>query len=387
MQIYDRLYGEFSCAHDDERLFQTPELTRLRQVSLSAVPTWLTPTGVCASKFEHTIAVGHLARIVGTIPAFQDIARDLYFAALAHDVGTPPFSHISEHLLRRLLKRNHEEFVEEVIDGSEFAQEIVRQGGSLDRLLRFVTGKEPPYSDLLNGSIDIDNLDNTLRYGYSMGILRSASLPYLPEWLAGSYRLHDGRLALDGSASSGVSQWAACRKVVYRYVHSPPNIVGGMMLYRALDFAARAEEIPKSYFTMTDGEAYRYLLEQCNSRTQVLVQRAMRWQFYALTFNDWTRAPSAKLREFTENIETRSSLADALSAEFEIPPEDICVYCGKDRGWKRIDLCLLSPDADLPAPVAPLEPTWMIQVYVHPAHASSNDAIRARVTEVVEHLS
>ncbi|TSC72735.1 MAG: hypothetical protein G01um101438_452 [Parcubacteria group bacterium Gr01-1014_38] len=220
-----------------------------------------------------------------------------------------------------------------------------------------------------------------------MGILRETSLSYSPESIARKYLLHNGRLYLDGSVSTEVYQWAVCRKKVYRYVHSPPNIVGGMMLYRALDFAARAGEVPKSYFTMTDGEAYRYLLEQCNPRTQVLAQRAMRWQFYALVFNFRTHAPSEKLREFVENLETRSSLPDDLSTAFRIPQEDICVYCGKSRAWKSIDLPLLSPDADIPAPVTPLKPAWMVQAYLYPEHASLNEAVSARVKEVIGCLS
>ena len=64
-RVYDRLYGEIKFTENDWRLFQAPELTRLRQVSLSAIPPWCLATGTCASKFEHTLGVSHLARLVG----------------------------------------------------------------------------------------------------------------------------------------------------------------------------------------------------------------------------------------------------------------------------------------------------------------------------------
>src|SRR3989344_7166750 len=166
--ICDRLYGKIEYDANQLKLFQTREMARLRHVSLSAIPTWTIPTGVCASKFEHSIGVAHLATIVGSKAEFQDIARDLYFAALAHDMGTPPFSHASEYFQIKLLKKNHEQFAEDVIDGSEFAKVVRKNGGDIERIINFVIGREKPMSDIVNGSIDIDNLDNSLRFGLSM---------------------------------------------------------------------------------------------------------------------------------------------------------------------------------------------------------------------------
>lgn len=62
MLIIDRLYGELEFNEAEARMFRTPEFSRLRQVSLSAVPPWTLPVGVFASRAEHAAGVAHLSQ-------------------------------------------------------------------------------------------------------------------------------------------------------------------------------------------------------------------------------------------------------------------------------------------------------------------------------------
>lgn len=70
----DRMYGRIYHTPADIRLFQTSEMTCLRQISLSAVSPWSIATGTPATRFEHSVGVAHLARLVGQKPEFADIA-------------------------------------------------------------------------------------------------------------------------------------------------------------------------------------------------------------------------------------------------------------------------------------------------------------------------
>jgi len=173
--IIDRLYGRIAITAGDLKLFQTKEITRTRNISMSAQPSHMLNAGMCDTRFNHSVGVAHLAKIAGRKSEFQDIGKDLYFAALCHDAGHPPFSHSCEYFLERVLGRNHEEMVNEILDGSELEKEITRQGGSIDTIIKLIQGRLPPYSDLLNGTIDIDNLDNILRYALGIGLLKEPS--------------------------------------------------------------------------------------------------------------------------------------------------------------------------------------------------------------------
>ncbi|MBI2263079.1 HD domain-containing protein, partial [Candidatus Berkelbacteria bacterium] len=250
--VYDRLYGKIPYSPPEARLFQTKELARLREVSLAAVPGWTTPAGVCASKFEHSLGVAHLARLLAERFEFQEIRFELFAAALAHDIGTPPFSHLSEQYLRWILDKNHEDYATDVIEGSEFAKVIKDQGGDINLVLKLIQGKYPPVSDVINGSIDLDNLDNTLRYGISMGLLRPWEINlYSPEKIARGFVLREGQLCLEERIKTEIAGWAKCRQKVYDYVFSTQNLAPGTMISRAIEWARRESQIPPQHFLKT----------------------------------------------------------------------------------------------------------------------------------------
>lgn len=363
-RFLDRLYGYITFASEDLKLFQTKELARLRQVSLSAIPTWITPTSVCASKFEHSIGVAHLARMIGKKPEFEDVAQDLFMAALTHDIGTPPFSHASELFLEKLYKKNHEEFAREIIDGSEFEKEAKRQGGDIDRIQAFIEGTDEPMSDIINGSIDVDNLDNSLRFGLSMGIVNS--IVYSPEELAESYRMVDGELVLLEPDERNLDGWDWVRKMVYTYVYSEMNLATGTVLIRAMDYAMRANELPYEYFMMTDAQAFEYLRTKTNSKTQ----RLLDWAWRMVFFNRAYSYVSMKSNEFFDkaltDVSVRSDIADQIAQELKVDPEKVCVHVGKNKGFKKIHLPIINRYGEKEFRTPLNELTYMVQVYVHP---------------------
>lgn len=364
-RIFDRLYGEIPVTHDEARLFETAELARSRQVSLSAIPTWAIPTGICASKFEHSVGAAYLSKIVGRKAGFEEIARDLYLAVLAHDLATPPFSHASEYFQIELLGVNHEQAIESLLADSEFAEIAESQGGHLEFIGKLITGTSPPFSDLVNGTIDLDNLDNSLRYGLSMGLCEQL---YDPMRLAHAFAWSNGTIVLESPHPRDLSGWEECRRQVYRYVYSTANLGPGMMLYRALDFAAREDELTPAYFQMTDAAAFEYLSQRCNPRTCYLIERVRRWQWYERVFSLATPDPSPTIRALCSNSTLGGVVADRIASGLKLPAEQVTVYMGKDKGFKHIHLPIVGETGNLShTPNQPL--TWMIQVYLHPDHA------------------
>jgi len=380
--IFDRLYERLEFTPDDLRLFQTKELTRLRQVSLSATPTWIVPAGICATKFEHSVGVWHLARVVGQRPEFCDFVKDLAFAALAHDLGTPPFSHASERFLMKLIGKNHEEFAEDVLDNSEFSREVERQGGSPEIVTKLVKGEYKPLSDIINGSIDLDNLDNSLRYGLSMGLFREHL--YSPENLAQAFAMRGGRLVLLPGYDQDLEGWEECRRKVYKFGSSPANMSPGMMMVRAMDFAVREGEIKRDFFFKNDAEAFSYLVTECNPRTKILVEMVQKWMFYSRIFNFSTSQPTDYIMDFFSDVDNRGILADEISSLLKAPPEEVCVYLGKDKGFKRIHIPILDDRGEEQERPAASELAWMAQVYVHPRWAGRSERVSEFMKERLE---
>lgn len=360
--VLDRFYGKVEFGQDDLKLFQTREIARLRQVSHSAIPTWTIPVGMCASKFEHSIGVLHLARITSEKPEFQGIAKDLQIAALAHDIGTPPFSHASEYFQITIFGKNHEEFVEEIIEGSEFAREVKKQGGNLNMIMELINGKGK-YGELMNGSIDLDNLDTSLRYGVSIGLINNP--PYSPEKLASAFVMIDGQLAILPGHQNELRGWEETRKIVYDFVYGHRNLAPAMMLSRALDFARKEGKLTMDYFRMTDAQAFDYLMNQCNDKTQTIMERVNRWQYYPRIFNFSTTSPSNEMEKLFLDSENRWLMSDEIAKTLKIPLEDVSVYMGKDKGFKKIHLPILDNENNSREHQPTNKLKFMAQVYIH----------------------
>ena len=103
-RIYsDMLYGEVRVAAWAERLLQTRPFQRLAHISLSDVPGELLFERPFPSRLEHTRGVYFLARLA------RPRDRTLQAAALAHDLGHGPFSHLTEPLMREWHGEDHEQ--------------------------------------------------------------------------------------------------------------------------------------------------------------------------------------------------------------------------------------------------------------------------------------
>lgn len=199
-----------------------------------------------------------------------------------------------------------------------------------------------------------------------MGLLTESL--YSPEELARAYAVRGSDLVLLADHTEGLAAWERTRQLVYEFVYGEVNLSAGMILFRALDFARREGEIKRDYFLMTDSEAFNYLLTRCNSRTRELMERANRWIFYPRVFNLREDDVSEKFINYVMDSDNKGQLADEISLRLKIPPEDVSVYMGKDKGFKKIHLPIVGNDRDQEhQPQRKL--AYMLQVYVHPKWA------------------
>lgn len=388
MLINDRLYGEITLDERELRLVQTREFARLRQVSLSSVPPWIIPAGTCADRAEHSVGVAHLTRVTAARrPEFHENARDLFCAALAHDIAAPPFSHLSEPFMRLFVGRGHEQYAADVLDGTDFAREVRRFGASLDTVLSYVLGTDGPAGELISGEVDIDNLDNSARYSSSLGLIPTSGIPYSPVRLAEGFMLRGGRRVLSAAALDELAGWARCRVTAYAFAYSPANLGPNAMLYRAIGLAAREGRISRDFFRMRDDEAYAHL-EDCSGGARLLAESARRLQTYALAYNFFTHDADEELSALVTEGGTRMSLADDLAEALRVEPEDVAVYAGQNRAFKRVTLPVVdegdgrelgTTDDFLP----PMQRTWLLQVYLKRPEASALGLVREFVDDVL----
>jgi len=365
MFYLDPLYGQLEISPLELSLFQTRALTRLRDVSLSAVPPLALASGMAASRFEHSVGVAFLAKKLTEKKEFSKMKNNLYLAALLHDVGSPPFSHLSEPFQMLLINKDHEQFSEEMLADKEMKQKIKKNKADLQVVSQLIKGQLKPWSDLINGTIDLDNLDNTLRWGLGTGVFQSKF--YQPEEIVNAFVLNKGKLALKINYQANIQKWELARRLAYELVYSDANLAPASMLLRALQFAYEKKELSKDFFYLTDSQAFYLLENRFNQASQDLTRAVRYWQFYLLGAKLTFEQPTDKVKKVCLSWQEKFKSGDKIARLLKIPRQDICFYAGKDRGFKKIHLPFVGqgkPQSHMP--ITPLK--WRIRVYLHPRH-------------------
>lgn len=366
MQYLDPLYGQFEISDEKLKLFQTEALTRIRDISLSAVPPLATASGMIGSRFEHSVGVGFLAEKLTEKKEFAEIGRNLYVACLLHDIGSPPFSHITERLMEDLTGKDHEQFAEKMLFKDDCQNAIKNYGTEIDTVFKLITGNYKPWSDLLNGSIDLDNIDNSLRWGMAVGAIENKA--YDPEDLLDAYCWKDNKLALKLNYYSEIQKWELTRRLVYDVVYSDLNLIAETMLFRGLQFAFENGELTEDFFNLTDSQALYVLENRFNEKTKKLISDMRRWFIYVpagrITIDD---NPSETIKTFCTNWKERQKIADIIAASLGLEREEVTVYAGKDKGFKKIHLPFVGGEKVVEH--QPLQKLfWRIKVYIHPKY-------------------
>ncbi len=338
MKIFDIVYGQIEFAPWESELFHLPEIARLRDISQSTVPPVFVPVGICATRFDHLLGTAYLTKVLCELRSeFRPYRKELFFAGLLHDAGTPPFTHLSEHFMKDLIGTDHEEQVEALLRNPVVLQVLKKNKVDPGRVLAYINGKLKPLSDVINSSLDLDNLDNLLRFGLSTGTYRVD--PYDPRTIISAFR-YDGREVYfedrAGRLRLELRKWERGRHGIYSYIYSTMNLAPGMMLDRAMGFAYARRQLPKSFFDLTDSEALSFLEHRTNPKTKFLIQEARNWNWYREVFRKQVRRIKESHWKLNDNVNEHIRWANHLSHELKIPAEHVCVCFWLNNGFRQI---------------------------------------------------
>jgi hypothetical protein len=209
-------------------LLDTPEVQRLRRIRQLGV-THLVFPGAEHSRFTHALGAAHvmvrlirrLREIHDELPFWQrlasDRARDALAAALLHDLGHGPYSHLFEEAIPGA--PHHETWSLAIVrdSGTRVHQVLAaRDPGLPERVASLISGGEPgehgergsayplPYlANAVSGTVDVDRCDYLLRDAHMTGVRYGL---FDLDWLLRSIRFSPvggardagPRLAIDG---------------------------------------------------------------------------------------------------------------------------------------------------------------------------------------------
>lgn len=235
----------------DTRIFQ--RLRRLRQLAFA----YLVYPGAVHTRFEHSLGTFHVACLMARALQLDPEERRLVrLAALLHDIGHGPFSHVSEPILdkhsnRKKIKIGPKQQVHELITAqilrtdSELAQWILEK--DREKVIGIIEGQSG-YSvlhDIVSGPIDADKQDYLLRDSYFCGVKYGI---YDIDFLISSLRLHadadDKYLAISKNGRYALEQFVLAKYHMKTQVyHHRIRLITDEMIQRAISLGIEQDRI------------------------------------------------------------------------------------------------------------------------------------------------
>lgn len=188
-RVRDPIHQFVYLSEDEWHAVDTPVFQRLRRVGQLAM-TYLVYPGTRHTRFEHSIGVRHVAwrlceRLdIGDEDERDDERRPVLHAALLHDLGHGPFSHVSEQVLDQLSGATnvHEAISVALIRTDDDLREALGAENCDAAADLLESARQSVEHDIIDGSTDADKLDYLLRDTYFAGVdLGRYDLPRLIE--------------------------------------------------------------------------------------------------------------------------------------------------------------------------------------------------------------
>ncbi len=329
--VPDDLYGAIPVSRWAQSLLDIALFRRLDGVSLSDVPGKLLFGRPFPSRLTHSLGVYYLTRLS------RPRDRALQAAALAHDLGHGPFSHLIEPLMIERLGIDHEQrsalLLREAITHSQGQTARLLTWLDLDEVCGLITGGgNDRRGALLNGLVDYDNLDHVARFALASGLGEPG---YDGRKLARGLRVTSGAdtapyVTLEDNLRGDALAWQADRTKVFQFLQSDPwNVAAHGMLRKAIDLAACDGMIDDGFFDETDVGALRLLRR--SPASSALVERVLThepyeviWEADALPEDDMIGVLFASWRQ-------RLDLEERIAAESGLRANELVALYGVSR--------------------------------------------------------
>lgn len=204
-------------------LIDTPEFQRLRRIRQLGL-AYFAYQSAEHSRFTHSLGAFHLAtRMIAKLRLGYAVSEEaqtaVRIAALLHDIGHGPFSHVIESILGF----HHEEFtIEAVLSDETAVGRLLREYSPnlADDVAAIIRGdyKHRALSQLVSSQLDVDRMDYLLRDSLMTGAKYGV---YDLEWIIKSIEINeeDDHLYVSTPGLYAVEDYLQARYYMYRQVY------------------------------------------------------------------------------------------------------------------------------------------------------------------------
>ncbi|TMI58328.1 HD domain-containing protein [Candidatus Bathyarchaeota archaeon] len=331
--IKDPIHGYVRISETERSVIDTRPVQRLRRIRQLAGSEFVYPAAN-HTRFEHVIGAMHLAGALAQalpidVPERQQ--EQLRLAALLHDIGHGPFSHVFEPLLAKYLGKNHEDFVPWLVNETEIAQRLESADLNpkiLGRLAigKLSDGKQPFLDQIISSGVDVDKMDYVVRdsfhTGAGYGSVDVHRLLYTMD-------IVENKLSVDGAAVATLESFLLARFESFRtiYFHKASRAVQ-IMIVKALE-AARDElrlldfDSPEDFLKLDDYKVWTELKE-CKKSRNIMKDLETR-RLLKCAYEHTIFSPEEKLSDMISNERVRADFEKEIARKAKITGEDVFI--------------------------------------------------------------
>lgn len=238
-EITDPVHKYIRFSQVEREVIDSPAFQRLRRIRQLAGAHLVYPSAQ-HSRFEHSLGAMHIAGLAGETLLSKryinqaEMVQDLRLAALLHDIGHGPFSHLFEELLEYRCNTTHEELGKKIIMQSEIADILQRYGSSVHQICQLSFGQSRVnfMNEIISGGLSADIMDYLPRDGLFTGA-EYAKVDY--HRLVSSLEVSRNRLAINRSALNSLESMLISRYEMFKAVYFHKTVRGAeVMLLRSM---------------------------------------------------------------------------------------------------------------------------------------------------------
>lgn len=261
-EITDPIHRYIRFSETEREIVDTVIFQRLRGIRQLAGAHLVYPSAQ-HSRFEHSIGTMHIAGYAGETLfskgyfGDEDKVQQLRLAALLHDVGHGPFSHLFEEVLMEKHNMNHEDMGKQIISRSEISDILGKHGYNSSDICELSFGQSNIqfFNEIISGALSADMMDYLPRDSLFTGV-EYGKIDY--HRLISSFEVTtDGHLAINKSALYSLESMLISRYEMYKAVYFHKTVRSAeVMLLRSIMLADEqlnlTDKTLNKYLSLTD---------------------------------------------------------------------------------------------------------------------------------------
>ncbi len=328
-EVKDPVHGYVYITESEKEVMDSYPMQRLRRLRQLAGSEYVYP-GANHTRFEHCIGVMYLAGKVLENPSISRVVSDeeaevARIAALLHDVGHGPFSHVFEHLLLRDLDQTHEDITSWLVEKSEVGEKLSKMGYNPTEVGKLAVGKlhKPKKAFLdqvISSAVDVDKQDfivrDTFHTGAEYGFIDVFRLIHALDVLGENLAVEVG--ALSALESFVIARIESFKSIYFHRVGRAAQIMLATAMEKANEeLGLTSFKTPEEYLAMDDYTVWA-ALKKCEKSRPILEnleRRKMLKCAYERTFYEKDTMVSNIFSRDTYRKQVQAEIAQAAGVE------------------------------------------------------------------------